>query len=138
MALRPAEALIGFILLPARLLRRVQLFDDHDGLARNDLAGDISEAFTGVSGMRPQQVRRAVHVDLAAFGQYPLGLFDDDPTGQRRLQLSGHRLGAGQHPVASDADHRQVSQRLPDRDLLRRQDLTFPAEQVQRPEPFLA
>ena len=62
--------------------------------------------------MLAKEIERAIHVEGAAFGQYALGLFDDQSRVQRGLQLVVDHLRPVQDPLVEDADGRYVGECL--------------------------
>src|SRR5690242_2737421 len=57
--------------------------------AFGDLCGDLMQVAVVGSGVAAEEIECCVYGDSQALGEHPLGLLDDDPAGQRRLELRG-------------------------------------------------
>ena len=69
-----------------------------------------------------------VHVQAETLGELALGLLDDDPAVECRLELLGEGLGAAHVPFLQQPDCGDVSQCLPDAQLGRPRSLSdFPS-----------
>jgi hypothetical protein len=70
------------------------------------------------AGVVAQHDERLAHVKAEALGQLALGLLDDDPAVQRRLQLLVERVAAAYAALVQQADGGHVGQRLTDPHIL--------------------
>jgi stearoyl-CoA desaturase (delta-9 desaturase) len=98
------------------------------------VAGRVGEAEVVPAGVPPEPVERLVDGQLLALGDHPLGLFDDDATGQCVGQLGVDLLRLDGGTVLQDGDGRHVGERLSDGDVVVVHRPRFAAEQVERPD----
>src|SRR6202035_2835881 len=97
--------------LPAGLGREVR------GGAVDNVAGHVGQPLVGVAGTLAEQREGLVHVQAGPLGELALGLLDNDPAIQCRLELLGEGLGAAHVPFLQQADSGDVRQRLTDSQL---------------------
>jgi hypothetical protein len=70
-----------------------------DGGAVDDVAGQVAEPLLAGTGVRTEQGERLSEVDLAAFSEYTLGVFDDHAAVERGLAA-----GSTPPPIATQAE----------------------------------
>jgi hypothetical protein len=88
------------------LLRRLVRVEQRvgDGGAVDDIAGQVAEPLLAGTGVCAEQGECLCEVDLAAFGEYAFGLFDDDAAVEGGLQLLGEHLLSAEGAFLQDAD----------------------------------
>jgi hypothetical protein len=99
-------------------------------------AAVVGIGFVVAAGVGAEQVERLVDGDAQALREAALGLFDDDATVQRPLQLLGEDLATADRSFLQEPDRRDVGQGLHDPDVGRCDGAYVGAEQVERSEPF--
>ena len=107
-AVRRAATSSGFAAPPGSL----PLWLHGVGGAAGDVAGQVRQKPVAGPGSRTQHLERVVRADLHPLGEHALGLLDDDPAGERQLQLPGDDLTAADGALVEDADGGGISQRL--------------------------
>ena len=75
---------------------------------------EVGQAGLAVPGVLPEPLERGVDAHPVALRDHALGLLDDDPAVQRRLELLGERLGAADRPLLDQADRGDVGKGLDD------------------------
>src|SRR2546430_192788 len=95
-------------------------------------AGQVGQAAVAGPGAVAEQREGLVHVHPEPLGELALGLLDDDPAVQRRLQLLVQDVAVPHPALVQQADRGHVGQRLADPDAGRGQRARIGAEQVQR------
>jgi hypothetical protein len=80
--------------------------------AVDDLVGQDGQAHLVAAGVATQDRERLVDGDAASLSEHALGLFDDEPTVERPLQLLGECLGLPSATFAQERDRRDPRQGL--------------------------
>ena len=72
----------------------------------NHVARDLGELAVVMVRVIPQQLECVVHRDGQVLGDHPLGLFDDHPAVQCRLELRGQQVAFPERPFLDQPDRR--------------------------------